>query len=551
MIYLLITNIALAIGFALFQFSFRNLTFFQWNRCYLIGMVLVSILIPIGIYIDLTTIFQSNDIMMSIHLGVIDSIIVYTGEVERPLYLTDVLSYIYWAGVGGSILFTAYRLWQLRNTFQKQDAYSSFSFFRKIVIGSGIKEAKAIEAHERVHVREGHSYDIVLMELVSIFNWFNPIVYLIRKELKFQHECIADEICSTDKVLYAELLLAHAMRTDVNALRHEFSNQSFLKKRIMMLFKNKSTNRKKLLYLSTFPLIAIVALSTLVFNTSKAKEIVNVVEKGVDDVKVPLFKERANLTAPSGDVDEIENHKQELFETKNYSDTVAVPVDVDKFIAVCKKQLLDNGLLDKYDNTALVLSFTVNPAGQIKDLNVANGHKEILPEVKEVFKNLPNWKPAIKNGKPISSEASFMIIMSNDDLAVSSNVERVKLSEPEKDEIRTSVLASENSQSIAQADIIPEPSNGMAAFRKWIGNNYKYPQEAINAGIKGTMQISFIIEKDGSLSDIKAVRDLGYGTGEAVVNLLKTSEKWSPKIENGKAVRSQYVLPIKIDLSRQ
>ncbi|ERJ61440.1 energy transducer TonB [Sphingobacterium paucimobilis] len=98
-------------------------------------------------------------------------------------------------------------------------------------------------------------------------------------------------------------------------------------------------------------------------------------------------------------------------------------------------------------------------------------------------------------------------------------------------------------------EIQPEPPGGMAAFRRWIGDNYQYPSGAIDAGVKGTVQVSFVVEKDGSLTDIKVVRDLSYGTGDAAKKLLAKAKKWSPGIQNGRPVRVAYTLPIRLDLT--
>lgn len=100
-------------------------------------------------------------------------------------------------------------------------------------------------------------------------------------------------------------------------------------------------------------------------------------------------------------------------------------------------------------------------------------------------------------------------------------------------------------QSVA---IQPEYPGGMDAFRKWVASSFQYPQAAIDAGVKGAVELTFVVERDGSLTDIKVLRDLGYGTGQAAVNLLKKSRKWSPGVQNGRAVRVQYKLPISLNL---
>ena len=108
-----------------------------------------------------------------------------------------------------------------------------------------------------------------------------------------------------------------------------------------------------------------------------------------------------------------------------------------------------------------------------------------------------------------------------------------------------------NADEIFQSvEIQPEPPGGMAAFRKWIETNYQYPPSAIDAGVKGTVQVTFVVEKDGSLTDVKVQRDLSYGTGQAAINMLKKAKKWSPGIQNGRPVRVAYSLPIRLDLSQ-
>ena len=85
---------------------------------------------------------------------------------------------------------------------------------------------------------------------------------------------------------------------------------------------------------------------------------------------------------------------------------------------------------------------------------------------------------------------------------------------------------------------------------EYIGKNYDYPQEAIEEGVNGMVQVSFVVEKDGSLTDMKIVRDLGYGTGEAAIRVLQSSSKWSPAVQNGRTVRVAYTLPIRLNLQQ-
>lgn len=98
-------------------------------------------------------------------------------------------------------------------------------------------------------------------------------------------------------------------------------------------------------------------------------------------------------------------------------------------------------------------------------------------------------------------------------------------------------------------EINPSPKEGMDAFRQWIANNYQYPSGAIDAGVKGTVTVSFVVERNGQLTDIKVLKDMSYGTGQAAINLLKRAKPWNPGIQNGRPVRVAYTLPIRLDLT--
>ncbi len=96
-------------------------------------------------------------------------------------------------------------------------------------------------------------------------------------------------------------------------------------------------------------------------------------------------------------------------------------------------------------------------------------------------------------------------------------------------------------------EIMPEyPNGGINGFRQFIATNYNLPKA--NRDIKGTLIINFVIEPDGSMSNIKVVRDLGFGTGFEAVRILKLADKWIPGIQNGKPVRVNYSFPINIDI---
>lgn len=409
MVYLILVNVSLLLCYALYSIFLKKLTFFQLNRIYLLGAVIVSLLIPIGLFIDMPRGLIAEETLPNIDLNLfLGEEMLLAEQADRAASMQDILQIVYWIGAGLALLWLCFRCSRVLALLRSGNSTFSFAFFRTVVLADQVSENQVIAAHEQIHVAQGHSYDLVFVELVRVFNWFNPVLRLYLKELKFQHECIADEQSSVDRVAYAELLVAQAMQVERSHFLHEFSEKSFLKNRIAMLFKEKTQNKYKFLYLSIAPVLGLTLLSTLVFNSSKAKSMVR----------------------------DIEN---------------------------------------KVEYTAVITAEPDTTGTKMKE-------------------------------------------------------------DAEKQKVFTAT------------EVNPEPVGGLANFRKWIGDNYSYPQEAVDAALKGQMVVSFIVEADGTLSNFEVIKDLGYGTGEAALDLLRKAAKWAPGIQNGRKVRVAYTLPITLNL---
>lgn len=91
---------------------------------------------------------------------------------------------------------------------------------------------------------------------------------------------------------------------------------------------------------------------------------------------------------------------------------------------------------------------------------------------------------------------------------------------------------------------------GISEFYKFVGNNLKFPAAAVESNVQGSVLTSFIIERDGTLSDIKVEKKLGLGTDEEAIRVLKLSKKWNPAKLDGKPVRVKYSMPIKFSLAK-
>jgi protein TonB len=91
---------------------------------------------------------------------------------------------------------------------------------------------------------------------------------------------------------------------------------------------------------------------------------------------------------------------------------------------------------------------------------------------------------------------------------------------------------------------MPEFVGGMDAWAKFLGKNLRYPVQARDEGIQGRVTVSFVVEKNGELSNVKVLKGIGYGCDEEAIRVIKKSPFWKPGFQNGRPVRVSYVMPI-------
>ena len=100
----------------------------------------------------------------------------------------------------------------------------------------------------------------------------------------------------------------------------------------------------------------------------------------------------------------------------------------------------------------------------------------------------------------------------------------------------------------AGIEVKPEFPGGIQKWYSFLKNNFQAPDEP---GLKGKVIVSFVVEKDGSLTDIKVLRDIGFGTGKEAERVLKKGPRWTPAEQNGKKVRCSYTLPITLQANSE
>ena len=282
--YLLKASAVICIFYICFQLLLKRETFFNHNRWFLIiGLVLALVfpLVIIPVYIPVETTVTTETTFQVSKLAVNNT----NNDLTDTFEWSSLLPIIYCIGL--SVLFLHFLIqfgslvWLLlKNPKNKEGIYtyvivnhkiSPFSFFKWIVFNPKDftkNELELILMHEKVHVNQMHSLDILFSKLACVIFWFNPLIWLYKKEVRQNLEYIADyktQSISKDDKAYQHLLLKTSINNTNISLPNNFYN-SQIKKRIIMLHKSKSHSKKQWKYLLVLPILAGLLMS---MNTEK------------------------------------------------------------------------------------------------------------------------------------------------------------------------------------------------------------------------------------------------------------------------------------------
>jgi len=114
--------------------------------------------------------------------------------------------------------------------------------------------------------------------------------------------------------------------------------------------------------------------------------------------------------------------------------------------------------------------------------------------------------------------------------------------------IRDDEEEAEEAQIFMVVESMPEFPGGEPALYRFLAENIKYPQMAKESGIQGRVFVTFVVEKDGSVTDVRVLRGIGGGCDEEAIRVVRNMPKWAPGKQRGKSVRVQYNLPVKFTL---
>lgn len=410
MLYLLQVNVGLILFYALYKLVCTRDTFFRSRRFILIVSLVLPFILP---FIDVREWLESRDRMIMLthfdYSAVLPEIVVGSEAVEtgnRVFVLSEWIGYLYLAGVVALLVrlavqaFSLYRLIvrmpekEINGVCVKclNDPSGPFSFFGWIFMNpAAVKEDEISEilTHEMAHVKQHHSVDVLLAEMVSICCWMNPFAWLLKREVRLNLEFLADRKVmeagfATKSYQYHLLGLAYNHKY---GLSNNF-NFSHLKQRIIMMNKKKSNAAGHIRY----ALFVLPAFALLVAGNISCSQDASQTEDAKEEVVAPVSPEAKEAPADS-------TAKEEVF---------MVAEQMPEFPGGMKELLkfLQDNL--KYPENAMknnvqgrvIVQFVVEKDGTLTEFKVARSvDPDLDAEALRVLQTMPKWKPGMQRGK--------------------------------------------------------------------------------------------------------------------------------------------------------
>ena len=289
------------------------------------------------------------------------------------------------------------------------DSIPSFSWLRHIFIWrNDFERYPAIFTHEQAHVRCGHSIDLLLSSALTVFQWFNPLVWICRSELKQVHEYEADNFVldkGIDATQYQLLLVKKAVGEKRFLLANGF-NHSKLKNRIMMM---QTTHRAAWKKLSLLLLIPLLAATTLLMAECSSNDAFVYEEQNSIDKVVSGTESLSDNSLTKATTSEVsEPVKYGLMETKpRFQDG-----DANSFSLWVNQHLhYPKEAWEKKIQGRVTLQFVIEEDGSLTNIKVLRGPDPILNnEAVKVVSQSPKWTPGYINGKPVRVVFNYPVV---------------------------------------------------------------------------------------------------------------------------------------------
>ena len=511
--YLIEANLALLFFYVLYYVLLSNENQFTFKRTVLLGSLIASLLFPL-ITIPAGGLQLIPSLSQSAASYLLPEITIYADATQvtanDPISIWQWIAYIYLAGLmlfsilfvirvaSLILLFRASRkyLWKSYRVSESEKGHGSFSFFHFIFLGKASElneqEKQAVLIHEEVHAQKIHSLDIVLVNVLGVVFWFNPILHIYRNSLVQVHEFEADarSVEGRDVNAYCSLLARVALQSNGYPIANHFTNSLTLKRITMMKTVHKKIKQWKVATVSITALLIffIVAcqdqVDQAVRDVAKSSSIALELP---DEVKTSLIRMQAENPESKFEVIELNDDGKEYLNKKYPSEnskitfTIGTAVSVIKesgtkreFMIIGENERLkrisslsknENDVFTIVDETAtpylgmelfyqniahsiiypeeakknqdegkVFVEFIVETSGEISNVKIAKGVNEYLDSeaIRVFLQTRIKWTPAVNDGQVVKQKLVLPIVFK---LSGSNHSDSAQTSTPALEEI--------------------------------------------------------------------------------------------------------------------
>ena len=507
----LIYDAKVAVLIVVFYMFYRLLlskeTFHRVNRMVLLSTALLSFVLPLCVITMHQTVVLDAVPMVSVG----DLRPELLDEAPSAAWWQTVIPIIYIIGVLVTLGHTLLSVWKVMMLVRRSeripqadgttlcvvpDEVPPFSFCSFIVMNRSDYNTgdSAILAHERGHIRQHHSCDVLLVDLLTALQWFNPAMWMLRADLRAIHEYEADGAVLSQGInarQYQYLLITKAASIGGYSIANGISH-STLKNRITMMLHKKSPRSSFMKLLALVPIVGVA----LALNAETVNDYVyqqpqkKVVKKGSKSATTKMGNNTIEIV-PSQDAAEQADPAKAV--------EWVVAKEPDK-----KPIVLLEGHRITYE------TFTRMDPDEIASITVLKDQPAV-----------DQYGEEARNG--------VILITTKKGVEVFTPVEQ-------------------NPEYFDVVEQMPEFPGGAQALFEYIAKNIRYPKEAEDKGIQGRVIVTFVVMKDGSIGEVKVAKGVSPELDGEAVRCVKSMPKWKPGMQKGQAVNVKFTMPISFAL---
>ena len=546
--------VALLVFYLFYRFLLKKETFHRFNRVVLVGTAVLSFLLPLCI-ITIRKPVEMEPVVTEPIVGVAE--LAAVAEPAPTPWWPVALTALFWAGVAFVLIRVAVSIFCIARIVRRGERVREedgckiivtdrdldpFSWMRYIVLSRKDWEGDhaPILAHEKAHIAYGHSLDLLLVDILSALQWFNPAIWMLRADLQELHEYEADDAVlrsGADLKEYQYLLIRKAVSKSGYSVANSF-NHSILKNRITMMSKSKSSIVRGLRALYLLPLICLgLGLQAKTVYVPEDKDS-NIQEKNITiqvdaDGKIVIEGKEYQLNEITSYLQSLQLPGHEIIASMD-----AVPETPEAVMRELLDQLGQAGVTKVRYRAQVVTPLYIlhDVSGEEREITREELNMIDSEEIQSV--DLLQEPEALERyGEKAGNGVVIITIKSSQAQSTSDATDNDRTS---REKMKSPVM------------LAPRFQYGNASqFGKWVASQLVYPKPAWDAGMEGCVVVSYDVCEDGNVRNVKVLQGVNEQLDEEAVRVVSSSPRWQPALLDNEPVKVTMELPVVFRLRKQ